>query len=838
MEANAKSLRFLGEIDALYIPFFQRKYVWEFHNWKELLDSFDNIDNHPFLGSLILKYTKDRKITIIDGQQRLTTISLLSKAIYDTLILKNYKLDGSGIKTDVEGFLFYRKNCADDFSDSVVKIQHSRLDNEDFEKVIRAGLFEGYPSIDCTKEINDLDDSNINDCLTEISDFFGEDSRIIQCYKYFILRLKDRTPAQLKDLHNAIFGKENRVFVVIELEYDDINEQSIFDTINRAGVRLSTADIIKNNIFKHCIEHCKDAHKQDKDVYEMYDKQWNDIFYANKEDYDLWETRRVFGNVERTNLEFLLYCVASIKWRKDKDIFSQLDKFYAEKIQDYTYDELENLVCEIANYATIFKECILRLQQDLLENESTPIFSYKNYIERLLLILEKFGVQMFYPYVLKRLNDCEIKTLNDCSNILKDDDKKSIYETLVHDFSILSSFVVRRRLVGRGVNDYAIKCDRIIHESDGLINELICEMSDTLSEINNKALEIAIQTIKNNENAKVILYNIELYRRSDEKYDIQDLHYNFTLEHIIPKKWEKNWDNVGIYNRHKELIEGEEGKEFRERSIFSLGNMLLLTSKLNSSISNNTFDIKIKGNKRYYGYERYCDLCLTKEIVSAYNSGLTVWDERSVFEREKTLLGYILNIWPDFSEEKPLETINDTTEEVGEIKIDSFSEDVLDDPIKLLAAIDHHGTSELEAKNSLYQEFLDFVDKMTMSYSYKPVLIKALFEQADEKGTVSLDVIVEYFKNYYADRRRDGLFVEVSDSIFANVEIDDSLAKKTIMNYPYDRFHARGFMDFIAENIVFNSVVWNSLTEVDKKRILENCDQKLNQYYKRFETIN
>ena len=66
--------------------------------------SFDNIDNHPFLGSLILKHTRDRKITIIDGQQRLTTISLLAKAIYDTLASHGYKLEGSGIRKDIESY--------------------------------------------------------------------------------------------------------------------------------------------------------------------------------------------------------------------------------------------------------------------------------------------------------------------------------------------------------------------------------------------------------------------------------------------------------------------------------------------------------------------------------------------------------------------------------------------------------------------------------------------------------------------------------------------------------------------------------------------------------------
>ena len=59
------------------------------------------------------------------------------------------------------------------------------------------------------------------------------------------------------------------------------------------------------------------------EVIELYQKNWNDIFY-NDTDRRLWDSTRIFGNVERTNLEFLLYCVATIKWGKDDNIFKKL----------------------------------------------------------------------------------------------------------------------------------------------------------------------------------------------------------------------------------------------------------------------------------------------------------------------------------------------------------------------------------------------------------------------------------------------------------------------------------------------------------------------------------
>ena len=122
MEAKAKSLRFLGEGKKLSVPFFQRRYVWEESNWREMLDTFQNEEIMPYLGSIILKEKSSKESNIIDGQQRLTTITILAKAIYDCLS-NDSKNPGSGIRNCVENFLYYRNNAADDFALSGSNIQ-------------------------------------------------------------------------------------------------------------------------------------------------------------------------------------------------------------------------------------------------------------------------------------------------------------------------------------------------------------------------------------------------------------------------------------------------------------------------------------------------------------------------------------------------------------------------------------------------------------------------------------------------------------------------------------------------------------------------------------------
>lgn len=73
------------------IPFFQRPYVWKEENWEELWNNivFSTSDEMPFIGSFILQTEEINNLTkymVIDGQQRLITLSILIKAFLDSSI--------------------------------------------------------------------------------------------------------------------------------------------------------------------------------------------------------------------------------------------------------------------------------------------------------------------------------------------------------------------------------------------------------------------------------------------------------------------------------------------------------------------------------------------------------------------------------------------------------------------------------------------------------------------------------------------------------------------------------------------------------------------------------
>ena len=854
MYVHQTSMRFLGgDPKKLTIPFFQRNYVWNEDNWRELLENFCSGEKDTFLGMIILKKQANKSVSesiITDGQQRITTVSVLFKAIFDCLP-EEYRSNPDYPYLELAySFLFYRNNTTDKHSDSHVKLCHSKLDRIPYETVIKAGLFKN-------KEI-DLDSID------------NSSNRILQCYKYYRSVFDKWETEELVRLVNRIFDEGNESIVLVSFEYDEENEQKIFDTINRAGTRLTSADIIKNNLFRECITKAKEAGVKETEVFDLYDKNWSQVFDKDETCQALWNQTRIFGNNTRTNIEFLLYCVAIIRWGKDKDVFSNLSKTYNDHIHDMDFTGLCGLISDIYEYGVIFKKFVIDLKKKLSEDPESVVFKYSDRIKLFLLELELLGVQMFYPYIIKRLKESDVDTNN---------------AELKKDLAILESYIIRRKIVGKGTNAYADKCDLITREGIGaLINK---ESDEQIMSIDNDAINYCLQSNLKNSDARMLLFVIELYMRREDRQDINGLSYVYTLEHIMPKKWERNWSDVQVYNETGETVEDiEEQKSIRNIAIGSIGNMTLLKSGFNKSLKNASFRDKIEGEEGKEGYKYYTDLRITREIVEKYRAGETVWDERYIKCRKQELFEKFVSIWkPLKKDEVPLAN--------EEIDInESISDEAMDDPLLLLEELSRIEDSQREENyvseigflsriniqketflrylgegkiqpdhiasdgKRYYQEstikryisafgwheiteenrieiFLEYIERMKMSYSYKPILLKAIFQNANPDGEITTDSLLDYFKEYFKDRKEKGLIVEKETSVFAREDMTDKDTLHSIITYPYARFAMLGMMHYDKTRgiISLNQQIWEALSAEKITYICQICDKKLDEYF-------
>ena len=131
--------------------------------------------------------------------------------------------------------------------------------------------------------------------------------------------------------------------------------------------------------------------------------------------------------------------------------------------------------------------------------------------------------------------------------------------------------------------------------------------------------------------------------------------------------------------------------------------------------------------------------------------------------------------------------------------------------------------------------FMDMVRQMDMSYSYKPVLMKAILLYADDKGRIKLDDIVNYFRSYYEGRRAAGLAVEKANSIFARGGYTDKEAERNILANPFKRFEDTQMLRHTKTLgiVQLDEAVWKRLSNEEKAEIERICEEKLERYYER-----
>jgi hypothetical protein len=593
MKAEAKGFKFLSLEGKVKIPFFQRTYVWDIDNWEGLLSELSNKTKGHFLGSIILKQLstssgEPKKLEVVDGQQRLTTLSILLKAEYDSFP-KEIK---ESCKSEIWPILFYRKDFTS--TDYEIKVEHSKVDADAYQKVINANINDNSP----------IDLNSINE----------NSHKIFRCYKYFLEDLQDKSEDERKNLLNTVLNPENKMLVVIDLVETSDDEQAIFDTLNTAGVRLSPAEIIKNALFQEVI---KVIGSKD-DAIDLYNKTWEKTFLSDEDTARYWETERLTGRLKRDNIEILLHCIAVIKgfFDPDKHTLSDLSKLYKQEIErKKSIEELKAFINEIIEYANIYSERFPAI-------DKSTLFSFEDPVNRLFHILEVLEISTFHPFVLFVFKNYK-------------NDEPCIVKMLAN----LEKFILRGMIAQQETKNYNKYCKEFITKPDSILEKL---KETTDAKISNGLRSIS------NKNAALLLFWVELSRRSmDKRYDIKELKYNYSLEHLMPQKWEEYWKDIPKkYIADDKEMNAEQAKKDRYDKIYWIGNMTLLTSSLNSTLRNYIFEKKMNGEGRKRGIKAYAELSITKDdIVTPFEKGETVWEENKIIARTANLEKEINQIW-------------------------------------------------------------------------------------------------------------------------------------------------------------------------------------------------
>ena len=142
---------------------------------------------------------------------------------------------------------------------------------------------------------------------------------------------------------------------------------------------------------------------------------------------------------------------------------------------------------------------------------------------------------------------------------------------------------------------------------------------------------------------------------------------------------------------------------------------------------------------------------------------------------------------------------------------------------------------DLITPQNMADKFMKFIETMDMSFSYKPVLLKAIYEYMDSNGRVALPDVVDYFIDFYEDRKAHGMIAEKPNSIYQKGGYTRKDVEKNVLSNPFKRFEDMRFLMRCkdVETIEVNPIIFRKLTKEDWLHIIRVCDKSLEKYYTR-----
>jgi uncharacterized protein with ParB-like and HNH nuclease domain len=554
------------------VPFFQRSYVWKLSNWETLWEHLLKISEKPL---------NDRKSEHFIGT--IITKQRSSDHLFENKIdlidgqqrLTTFALILKAISTSASGTGTYYKL------------------KENTNLLIIPEDSKGNKRIRIEHSKNDSEYFEAVMLDRDLSRLNNQEHKILESYKFFLKKMEGFTDEKLEDLKEIIL--KNIPVISMLLGAND-DEQAIFDTINSLGVTLSTGELLKNFIFS------------DENLKPLYKDLWENSFEEDEDQIDFWSAPKTSGRVVRSNMEVLLYCYLII----EKGETVELEKLFSEYkswLKEKSFSEKKKFLEDLRDYAEIF--------QGFPSHSDISQISFSQNEYRFFHIIENLEITTVYPLILfvyrkvtneitrieilkklesyiVRRNVCQFTTKNYNKNFVQIIEK--LKKSPVIDAHSLS-------VVFAGYTEETNKLPSDVEFKDAFLNEKI-----------------------SNSNAREILFCISLFGVFDPRNDVIKLSSDsYSTEHMMPQKWTTNW-NVPSLDEAAVLK--------RNRKVYTLGNLTLVTKSLNSAMKNNSWV-----NKKV-ALLKHSSLKITTDYVTK-----DVWDEAAIEIRANKLAEDALKIW-------------------------------------------------------------------------------------------------------------------------------------------------------------------------------------------------
>lgn len=586
------------------IPVYQRPYRWGDKQVNQLLEDIEEAfsgydpeatesnpeDDVLFAGTVFMKFEKNVRneysvYTVVDGQQRITTITLLFMCILNKLYLE--KSDDSAV-TEIENYLYKKKKR--EKSKDLPVLELGNIDHE-----IMQGLFN---ELFAKRDIVSLAKSKCENSNNSIETNLLNNLVLIDNYVSNIA--KKRNLLEYYD-----FVRFNVRVISITIMSDEAKLFNIFESINSKGMPLDEVDLIKNYIFQHL----------DQDDYKEYLDKWGNLIKQTNDNLNDYLTVYIRGNIS--------YYKASIKL----DNFETLSKglfvsyFECNEENDHLAEVLKAVVddmCDSVKYYNMLTDFEL-LKKNGVSDKSITFFRMNNLIK-----YEHTKALFFKLLSLRgdRLDDDKFDYIVEyASRFILTFQTVSSRESK-QSSSVFSDIQNEIYEIAKTKNSIACIDDDLIKNIKYIINKKIYE-----STISDESIRTSIHntmTFNKNKNAvKFLLAYLLEYESPNEIVDYSKINAILSLgpeihvDHILPKA-PKPSDNGYMYYQDDDFMILKQGQDFvvnptRERIpiVDFLNEYLHRFGNLRLEWANDN----IKKNNRLIKLEEFNDLFNTNQQI-------------------------------------------------------------------------------------------------------------------------------------------------------------------------------------------------------------------------------
>ncbi|HEX3962881.1 MAG TPA: DUF262 domain-containing HNH endonuclease family protein [Trebonia sp.] len=613
MDTKALTPRELFDGTVCYeIPPFQRPYVWnEGDQWQPLWSDIERVAGAVedarngegevaphFLGAVVIKQLAaaagdPARHSVIDGQQRLTTLQILLDAVQ--LVTQEH-----GDEDDAETLMELVANSARRFRNTSkrFKLWPSRIDRPAFENVMDNAF----------KVPEDLAESRI----ATAHDFF---CRCVRDWAGINAESEpDQVVSRLRLLAEVV--QQQLVVVAINLDQKD-DDQLIFETLNDRGTPLLAADLIKNMVFQR-------GEDLGADVDAWGEKYWADF------DEDWWRQEVQQGRLFRSRIDLFLQYWLTMRAQDEipaEKIFAHFRQYASPHLT--SSDKATQVLIALRRDADTFRGFAE------LDPASPPGRFYARVVEGL-----ELGATI--PLLLWLISGNHDLPVSAVGRALAAVESWCVRRTLL-------------RATMKDVNRFVIALIKHLDTmppdqvGEGTAAFLLDQTADSRAWPTDDQLTEDLPKNRLYGNIRqnrlcIVLSAVEQKRRSARNEDVT-LPINLQIEHVMPQKWRTHWSD--------DIANDPSASSNRDHLVQTIGNLTLLTGQLNSSLSNRPWldsDAAVlapsgpeAGKGKRSLIDKYSLLVLNKEIVQEHQEN---WTEDDIIARGEAIAKDIAAIWP------------------------------------------------------------------------------------------------------------------------------------------------------------------------------------------------